>query len=848
MIVTAAPEILYAEDTNGDGRADVRQPLFTGFHEGNQQLRVNGLRWGLDNWIYCASGSHRPNYGAKSKITSHKTGEKVQIGSRDFRFRPETGEIEAVSGPSQFGRNRDDWGNWFGVQNSYPLWHYVLGDRYLRRNPHFAAPDPRKLLTEANPPVSPATAPEERYHSVNHAGRYTSACSGMVYRDELLFGLGEVQHAFSCEPVNNLVQHNLLTDDGASFELQRAEPEAKFDFLASEDRWTRPVMVRTGLDGALWVVDMYRYIIEHPHWLPEVGQKELAPFFRLGENRGRIYRVVADEQSPRTPPRFEQLSPLELVAMFESPNGLQRDLAQRLLLQKNNAKVIAALERLVRDSKNPLARLHALYTLDGLAALEPALIVETLAHPHPQLRRHALRLAEQHAEPPAELLAAAVALTDDADARVRLQLAFTLGEWNRPEAAQALAELALTAAGDEYLNAAVISSLDKQNVDSVLQAVLAEPSKDGSAGAIVGRLLEQAIAFGHHDALAQLIASSESDESTDAWRMAAVAGALDVLARSKQGLTDSTLQSVRSLLDSAGEIATNSGAATAARGAAVRLLLRDPAQREADLDAIAELLTPQTPQAVQTALVEHLARQKDDQIGELLLLGWAGYAPDRRAQVLTAIASRPAWIEILLGQIDRGAIAAGEIDPAARERLLAHQDKALRAAVQKRFEAASNPDRQQVLAAYKSAFELPGDAKRGLEVFKKTCAACHKHGEIGQQVGPNLASVTDRSPAAMFESILDPNRSIETKYLSYAAITGDGRVLSGIITVDSGASLTLVGADGKEQVLLRNELEALRSTGKSLMPEGLEQDLTPQALADLLALIAQPDKPTTAAR
>ncbi|MFM7835580.1 MAG: dehydrogenase, partial [Planctomycetaceae bacterium] len=179
----------------------------------------------------------------------------------------ETGEIEPQSGPSQFGRNRDAWGNWFGEQNSFPLWHYVLEDGAIRRNPNFAAPNPRHLLTESNPRVWPAAVAEKRYHSFEQAGRFTSACSGMVYLDELLFG-SEFQHAFTCEPFSNLVQHNRLIEDGATFRLERdpGEVDAQADFFASRDRWCRPVMVRTGPEGALWVVDMYRYMIEHPQW------------------------------------------------------------------------------------------------------------------------------------------------------------------------------------------------------------------------------------------------------------------------------------------------------------------------------------------------------------------------------------------------------------------------------------------------------------------------------------------------------------------------------------------------------------------------------------------------------
>ena len=277
VIVTSAGRIIYAEDLNGDGEADKIEDWFIGFVEDNQQLRVTSLRWGLDGWIYCASGGHHAGFGVNTVITSVKSGKKFKLGSRDFRFRPD-GSFEPIAGPSQFGRVRDNDGNWFGVQNANPLWHYVLQDHYHKRNPYIPAPDPRKMLRGKSPKIYSAGKAQKRFHGFDMIGRYTSACGISIYRDHPLFDHPEgTMSAFTCEPFSNLVQRHILTDHGPSYTAERAD-DGRFDFFASADRWCRPVMSRTAPDGSLWVVDMYRYMIEHPHWLPPNGKQELKNF------------------------------------------------------------------------------------------------------------------------------------------------------------------------------------------------------------------------------------------------------------------------------------------------------------------------------------------------------------------------------------------------------------------------------------------------------------------------------------------------------------------------------------------------------------------------------------------
>jgi putative membrane-bound dehydrogenase-like protein len=133
VLVTAAPEVFFAADRDGDGKADVRESLFVGFNEGNTQLRVNGLKWGLDNWVYLANG-----WSSKDPVRSVKTHEKTEVSGRDMRIRPDEDILQAETGMTEYGRDRDDYGNWFGCDNSHPIWNFVLSERYTKRNPHVA--------------------------------------------------------------------------------------------------------------------------------------------------------------------------------------------------------------------------------------------------------------------------------------------------------------------------------------------------------------------------------------------------------------------------------------------------------------------------------------------------------------------------------------------------------------------------------------------------------------------------------------------------------------------------------------------------------------------------------------
>lgn len=815
VLVTAAPDIFYAEDTDGDGKADLREVLFTGFKQGNQQLRVNGLRWGIDNWIYGANGSHHARYAAGISIASPGVKHAVALGSLDFRMKPGQKLLEPVSGPSQFGRARDDWGNWFGVQNSFPLWHYVLESRYLTRNPDWAAPDPRHQLMGRNPEVVSAKAPQKRFHSFSQSGRFTSACSPMIYRDSFLFEEPNA-FAFTCEPFHNLVQRMNLSRDGSSFSASRAEGEGELDFFASKDRWCRPVMVRTGPDGALWVVDMYRYMIEHPDWLPAPGKEEMRPHERRGEESGRIYRVVREGEEPRPMRKLAQLSDADLVNQLSSRNGVVRDIAHRLLIERESTASSEQLIEMVRSHEFAQARLHALHLLEGLGSLDSELVRLALGDAHPEIRRHALVLSESFRDRAPDLLLDLIRLAEDPDASVRLQAALSLGETDRAEAGVALAKIMVRDVNDPYIRSAVFSSA-APHFDRLAEAALKN-----------GVLVEEVLAIGGDrnmkELLSQMTAPGEAGYSSAQLR--ALSGWLDRNPEITPGIAG-TIEKARAIVGS-------DSSEEDLRVSAVGLLGRQPKKAEMDRESLAGLLKPQVSGPLKLASIDALVRIGGEELPSLLLEGWPNFLPKERVRILDRLLQRNEWTEACLAAVESGRVARGDLDASRRQLLLTHTDPEIRKTAERVFQAG---ERQKQIEAFRGALKLEADETRGRAVFGKLCATCHLPAEGVPMNGPDLRSITDRSAEGLFHSILDPNASVDPTYAGYSATLTDGVVLFGRVLSETSNHITLRLLDGSDRSLRREEIESLQNSGRSLMPDGLEAGMTQQDLADLIRFL-----------
>jgi len=887
-ILSMAPLIVYAEDTDGDDVADVRQPLYGGFVEGNQQHRVNGLRWGLDGWLYLANGDSGGLASGLGTIPGQAesiplTGAALSLRGRDLRIHPETNAIDVVAGTTQFGRERDDFGHWFGNNNSNPIWQYVLEDRYVRRNPHAGISSVTRQVSEVPgaAPVFPASRTLARFNDFAYANRFTSACSTMIYRDTLL-GAEFYGNALTSEPVHNLVSRLVLTrtEDGLGtvYHGARAADEQQAEFLTSSDNWFRPTMLRTGPDGAIWVADMYRAVIEHPEWIPAEYQRKMNLY--AGSDRGRIYRILpavsccgaestngpsaenaqsdsAKENSDLRRPfsqRWDKVSLQDLTARLASPNGWWRDTAQRILLHRKeevagNSEVLGQIRAIA--GRGGAVGVQALATMSSLPIAADGDeghaqvndLLRGLSSEDAEIRRLSVELLEPELRSGnTDILRQLEPLAQDVSSAVRLQLLLSLGEMDGSGAADVLGQALLRNAGDDLLVDAGISSLTTQNIGGVLQSVLQRPSSEWHE-VLLGRLLAQAASMGQTERLAaplKLVLDSLNSE-TDVARMMVVARTLSEVLRSDSGRLLAENGELESALRRASAIAlaiaANGEDAADRRAVALELVDTCGGQQRGEVDP-AEFLTPQTPLALQRVAVGMVVRADQMEMLRATLKRARDMEPEIRSVFFQSVLQKPTMIPELLQALASGDLSAEDLDAGQRDLLVNSRDPEISTRSRDLLKAGAISSREEIAATWRQEVQhLQGDASAGARIFEKRCSTCHRLQNIGKEVGADLAALKDRSTEALVTAILDPNRAVEAKFLSYTLVTKEGLQYSGMLRGETGGALTLIAGDGKEQVVPRAAVEELISSRRSLMPEGLEKDLSSQDLANVIAFV-----------
>jgi len=691
----------------------------------------------------------------------------VSISGMDLRFDPLGSFFEPISGQGQFGLTFDDYGRRFIVSNRNPLKHIVLEDHYLRRNPFLAVSAVGHDV--AVPDAASRVYPLSRAWTTSnlHAGQFTAACGVQIYRGTALppeyRGDG-----FTCEPTGNLLHHEDVQPAGATF-IGRPGRDG-VEFLASPDEWFRPVNVANGPDGALYVCDMYRAVIEHPQFVP-VELKD-RPDLRFGDDRGRIYRIVAADLEPSGGrPQLSKASTAELVALLENENSWWRETAARLIFQRQDQAAVKPLEKLSRDASRPTARVHALWAVNGLSAMTPEIVLAALADSDPRVQEHAAILAERWLGESPELLERLRGLADSPDARLRFQIALSLSAAPSEANIPALAKIALAGVADKWTRLAVACAVPEQ-AGALLAAIIPSLGKS-SAGPPASELQlvselaslvgsrrdvgEVSGVFAWHGLPARDGAGAHGQDAratASPLQRAVLLGVAQGMARRGSTLSEFVTQlpadqtAVKQVVDrlfvQARSLATDRGADETTRQEAIGLL-RHASFETAGADLI-ELTKSEPSQAVRLAAIDALAAHRDPSIAGVLLAEFPRQTPAIRRAVLDAVLVTPDRANLLLDEIAAGRIAPTELDPARSNRLLRHRDSKLQARANTLLAAALPADRQEVLARYQSALRLKPDPQSGREVFRRNCSTCHQVADVGVNVGPDITDSRVKTP------------------------------------------------------------------------------------------------------
>lgn len=864
LLVADAPDIYFFKDTDGDGRADERKVLFTGFGISNVQGLLNSFQWSLDNRIVGVTSS---SGGMVQGTASGRPGEPVNLRGRDFAIDPRDMSLEPRTGGGQHGATFDDWGDRFVCSNSDHLQQIVFEERYLARNPYLAVPGARVSIAADGPQADVfRTSPVEPWRELRTRLRVSGKVPGPVERGGLASGyftsatgvtayrgnawpkeyLGQV---FVADVGSNLIHRKKLVDTGILYRGERIDQ--KSEFLTSTDNWFRPVQMANGPDGCLYVCDMYREVIEHPNSLPPEIKKHLDLSTR---GRGRIWRIVPDNFQRPEPPRLHDATTEELVATLGHENGWHRDTAARLLYTRGKDDLKEPLEKLLTGASDPRTKIHAIAALTGMkidsplafAETKPQLLLAATQDPDPRVRQHAVRALEPYLSlvPRADARRALFALASDADPRVRFQVALSLGEApDSLDRAKALAKLIESDPQNAQLRFAILSSLKHGAAD--LFAILVEsktladtPAREAWLKALITQLDRQSAQMAADrkkflDTIETL--TLQADQNADA---------AAVVALTIENVSRGTSETIRKATDGKSHDLLRQAVAQALLAASDRDLPAEkriaaiPRLRFGTFDEVegplTELLTPAEATDVQVAALSTLAAFDSPKVPPAIVARFSTFGPTLKASAADMLCVSNAGALAILDALEARQIAAADLSPAHWKLLTEHRDASLRNRAEKLYSAVRPAERSSVVEEYRASLQLTGDAARGKAVFAKQCASCHKVDGVGHELGPSLAAMKQRGREAILVNVLDPNREVNPQFVSYAVQTTDGRALSGMIAGETATSVTLKRAENATDTILRIDIEQMKSTGQSLMPEGLEKQLDKQALADLI--------------
>jgi putative heme-binding domain-containing protein len=609
------------------------------------------------------------------------------------------------------------------------------------------------------------------------------------------------------------------------------------------------VNLANGPDGALYVVDMYRCVIEHPDFVPM--ELKNRPDLMLGNDRGRIYRIAPQGSSHRVLRNLATANNAQLVEVIGSENCWQVETASRLLVELNAVDVVPQLRALAQDADRQdkisgcigslwtLQRLGALRSDDLLKHLQTDVLLE--------VAEVATRLSEPFLADNKEFQTLLVGKASNSPIQAALSLTAIPPD---ERAARELASAAMGNPKDPWLHAAAVICIRDQS--PTLLRALARKLKAGQVNLGPPTELIQTLAelnVANHPAmeLEPLVrAFTELDGTLFATQSQLAflrgygkgvqrrgAAWEEELSKLPDG-ADALREQIQHWALAAAKIAKDTKQPLEERVSAIQTLRWSNAKFAPKI--LLPFVTGDGDTALTLAACDALAALPGDEVAPALLERFPGAVPAVRRAILDVLLAQPSRAKLLLDAVEAGDIQPPEIDPQRTNRLLNHRDAALRERA-KQLLSAGSADRAAVLAQYEPAIANLGDAQRGKAVFAKHCVTCHRIAGMGVNVGADIGDTRDKTPAYLLTAILDPNRAVDNNYFGYAVATKDGKTLTGLIAAETSTSITLKQAEGKTETILRSDIEELRATGQSFMPVGFEKNISIEEMADLVSFL-----------
>ena len=864
ILVAAPPNIIYLKDTDGDGVSDKKKTILSGFKLGVTDSNFNSLRWNLDNWIHAANGGNGGNIYFTG-INNTKT----PLRNLDFRFRPNTFQLETTNQTGGgFGLVFNEWGHSFTTYNIDYLQQRIIPQNYIDKAKNIRSFESTRNISKHGKMarIFPIAKAETRVNHPEQAGYFSSA-GGMGYLGIAGYPEDLSGSVFICDVVGNLIHRNLLTLNGSAYIGTRSPTEIQSEFFASSENQFRPIAVELGPDGALYIADMQRAVIEHPDYIPSKIKQNMN--IREGDERGRIYRLTP---KPNFSSVISNKSPIKLKNLeeeFTHPNQWRRLTAQRLIYEKQDKSLTPRLRKLI-SHKIDFARLHALWSLQGLQVIKSDDILIGLSDSNARIRENVIRIAEESGFIRDPMIQdKLIGLANDTDPTVRFQLALTLGKIDPTHSTQlALQSIYLNDHRDTWIRKAVLCSLKvdefefTRNMANKVSPIYLEELFEISARRLKNEIdLKNLISITLNkgwanddkvkllNALRTGITSSKNFESLNSINIRTliedesnlnleISMELHQLSKTIGAVPFLSKSSVVRIIK---QLPKGDGTNTNLIKQYIRFIA-DINQSSIVSDKLIQIIMSASNEEIQMTAINAISKIADRLQASSLVSLWPYVLPSNRSQVINLFVYGNRFKEAFLAALESKEISLGEanLDLEHRRQLMRYSGFSIGNRAKKLFGDEEYSNRISIVDDWLEKLPKNGDAKRGKLFYNNLCASCHKSNGTGHPLGPELEGLNHRSVEDLASNIIDPNMAINPKYASYKIVTKSGETYVGIISNQSSNSVTISMPLSISKSVNRNDIVKLQSIRSSIMPTGLEKTLTPAKLRDLIEYIRLP--------